>query len=78
MADALAVDEEQMIAARPAGDVDVFPELDRAFGAENEQPAVAPGRQAVLREPVDADEAGRVVGLVRSISPKSSNSGVCG
>ena len=53
----LPVDEEQMIAARPAGDVDVFPELDRPFGAEDEQPPVAPGRQAVLREPVDADDS---------------------
>ena len=56
--DTLAVDDEQMIAARPAGDVDILPELDRAFAAEDGQPAVAPCRQAVLREPVDADVAG--------------------
>ena len=36
VARALAVDEEQVVAAGPAGDVDVFPELDVALGADDE------------------------------------------
>ena len=39
----LLVDEEQVAAAGPAGDVDVLADLDEAVGAEDGQPAVAPG-----------------------------------
>ena len=41
-----SVGEEQVVAAGPAGDVDVLAELDVAVGAEDDQPPVAPGRQA--------------------------------
>jgi hypothetical protein len=53
----LAVDNEEMVAAGTAGDVDVLPQLDVALGAEDRQPPVAPGREAVGREPVQADVA---------------------
>ena len=73
----LLVDEKQMALARPAGDVDVLPHLDEAVRAEHSQPPVAPRRQAVGREPVDADVAGAA--SPRSItSPKSSNAGYSG
>ncbi len=57
----LLVDEEQVAAAGAPGDVDVLADLDEAVGAEDRQPAVAPRRQAVRREPVDADVAGAAV-----------------
>ena len=41
----LLVDEKQVALAWLAGDVDVLPHLDEAVGAEDRQPAVAPGRQ---------------------------------
>src|SRR5690606_37835927 len=54
VAHTFAVHDKEMILSRAAGDIDVFPELDIAFGAEDSEPAVAPGGQAVRREPVDA------------------------
>jgi hypothetical protein len=57
MAGAGLVDQEDMVGARPAGDIDIFAQLDRAFGAQDSEPPVAPGRQAVGGEPVDADIA---------------------
>ena len=52
MARAGVVDQKQMVGARPPLDVDVFADLDRALGAQHDQPSVAPGRQAVRGEPV--------------------------
>ncbi len=49
-----------MVAARLAGRVDIFSQLDIALGAEDGQPPVAPGRQPVRSEPVDPDVAGGV------------------
>ncbi len=43
------------------GDVDVLADLDEAVGAEDRQPAVAPGREAVGREPVDAHVSGAAI-----------------
>ena len=40
---------------RSRADVHVFAQLDVALGAENDRAAVAPGAEAVGREPVDAD-----------------------
>ena len=39
-----------------------FLKLDRPLRAQDEEPPVAPDREAVLREPVDANEPGRIVG----------------
>ena len=64
----LLIDEEQVARARPAADVDVLADLDEAVGAENRQPAVAPGRQAVGREPVDADVAGAAVAAQHDVA----------
>ncbi len=58
---AFAIDEEEVVAAGPAGDVDVLAQLDVALGAEDRQPPVAPHAQALRREPVDADVAGAAV-----------------
>ena len=49
-----------MVDAGAAADVDIFAQLDGALRAGDEQTAVAPGRQAVRREPVNADIAARV------------------
>ena len=54
VARALLVRHEQMVRAGAALDVDVFAQLDVAVGAEDRETPVAPGRQAVGREPVDA------------------------
>ena len=62
VAGALAVGEEEVVAAGAALDVHVLAELDGALGADQEEAAVAPDRRAVGRHPVDADEAGGVVG----------------
>src|SRR5690606_25053585 len=51
---ALAVHQKEMILPRPAGDIDIFPELDVALRAEDRKSAVAPGGQAIRREPIDA------------------------
>ena len=53
IADLLLIDDEEMIASRASGDVRVFAQLDIAFGAEDEEPAVAPGSEAVGCEPVN-------------------------
>ncbi|EGE55414.1 hypothetical protein RHECNPAF_930061 [Rhizobium etli CNPAF512] len=58
----LAVDEEEVILARPAGNVDVFAQLDITLGTEDGQASIAPGRQRLRCEPVDADVACRSVG----------------
>jgi hypothetical protein len=59
VAGAFAVDDEDVVAAIVARDVDVFAQLDVAVGAEDEGAAVAPGGETVGREPVDAQVAGR-------------------
>ena len=43
MLDALAVDDEEMIGARPPADVAIFAQLDVALGAQDGEAAVAPG-----------------------------------
>lgn len=40
----LAVGQEQVIAPRPPCHVDIFAQLDRSLGTDDEQPPVAPGR----------------------------------
>lgn len=64
----LAVDQEEVILARPAGDIDIFAQFDVAFGAENGQAAVAPGRQRLRREPVDTDITRRLVGTQKHLA----------
>src|SRR5258708_29444798 len=59
---AFAVDQEEMIDSGLARDIDIFAQLDIAFGAEDHQSAVAPGGKAVGREPVDAHIAGECAG----------------
>src|SRR3954469_24449308 len=54
---ALLIDDEEMVATRPAGDVGVLSQLDVAVGAEDGHPSVAPGRESVWGEPVHADVA---------------------
>ena len=54
---ARSIDEEKVVGAGPAGNVDIFPQLDIAFGAENHEAPVSPGRQRIGREPIDADIA---------------------
>src|SRR5260221_2473735 len=58
---ALLVDQEKVVGARLAGDVDIFAGLDIALGAEDDQPAVAPDAEPVRRVPVDADIAGAAI-----------------
>src|SRR4051794_34792368 len=53
----LLIDDEQMVAAGTAADVDILSQLDVALGAEDRQPSVAPRRQAVGSEPVQPDVA---------------------
>ena len=53
-----------------AGDVDVFADFYRALRAEDDEPSVAPGGQAVGRVPVHPDVAG-APGRGSGISPKS-------
>ena len=52
VARAVAVGDEHVIRAGAALDIEVLAQFQRAFGADHEQPAIAPGRQAVGREPV--------------------------
>src|SRR5258708_34480501 len=54
----LLIDQEQVITARAAADVDVLPNLDETVRAEDGQAAVPPARQAFRGKPVDADVAG--------------------
>ena len=63
-----AVDDEQVVTARAAGDVDVLAELDVALGAEDDQPSVAPGGQPLRGVPVDADVAVGVVAAQRRLA----------
>jgi hypothetical protein len=42
MAGAGAIDQEDVIGAGPAGDIDIFPELDRALGARGGSAARRP------------------------------------
>src|SRR3984893_13171797 len=44
-----------MIGTVFAADVDVLAHLDRAFGADDHHPPVAPGREPIGGEPVDAN-----------------------
>ena len=50
-----------MVAARPASDVDVLAQLDVALRAEDGQPPVTPGAEAIRGEPVHANVAGAAV-----------------
>jgi hypothetical protein len=50
-----------VLAAGAAGDVGVLAHLDVPVGAEDGEARVAPGVEAVGREPVDADVAGAAV-----------------
>ncbi len=58
---AVAVYEVEVVAVWLAGDVDVFAELDVAFGAEDEGASVAPCAEAVGGEPIDAEMVGGAV-----------------
>ena len=64
----LLIDEKQVTFPGPAGDVDVLAHLDEPVSAENRQPAVAPGRQAVRREPIHADVAGAGVAAQHDVA----------
>src|SRR5690606_26225036 len=55
VAGGFVVRDEQVAAARASCDVDVLADFDEAVGAEDRQPPITPRRQAVRREPVDAD-----------------------
>jgi hypothetical protein len=57
----LVVHEVEVVARLVARDVDVLAQLDVALGAEDDGAAVAPGAEAVRREPVDADVVRRAV-----------------
>ena len=62
MTAALMVNQEQVILAGASANVDVLAQFDGTLAAEDRQPSVAPGREAVGGEPVDADvAAGRAV-----------------
>ncbi len=65
---ALLVDQEQMVAAVATRDVDVLAQLDVALGAEDHQPAVAPGRQPGRGVPVDPDVALGVVAAEQQVA----------
>jgi hypothetical protein len=58
---ALAVDEEHVVAPFGPAHIHVFAQLDVALRAQDKRPPVAPGAQAVGRQPIDADLAGRTV-----------------
>lgn len=51
-----------MVRAGPALDIEIFPKLDCPFRANNEQPSITPGRQAIGGEPIDPDIAGGLAG----------------
>ena len=53
----LLVHDEEVVALLADGDVGVLPHLDVAIGAEDEEASVAPGAEAVRREPVEPDIA---------------------
>src|SRR5436853_6442212 len=57
----LLVDEEQVISARTASDVDVLPQLDVSIGPEDRQPAITPGAESIGREPVHAHVAASAI-----------------
>ena len=54
---ALIVDQKQMLGPWAAFDIDIFAQLDRAFGAQNGGATIAPGRQAIGGKPIDANIA---------------------
>ena len=58
---ALAIDEEELIAARLARDIDVFSQLDIATRAEDQRPPIAPCAEACRRVPIDAEIIRRAV-----------------
>src|SRR4051794_5686805 len=68
MSDALAIDQEEMIGAGTAGDVDIFAELDGALAAEEEEAAVAPDAEAGRGEPVDPVVTARVLGAEQDVA----------
>lgn len=53
----LLVDQEKVVPALFAGNVDVFPHLNVPIGAQNEGSAITPGTQAIGSKPVDPDIA---------------------
>ena len=50
---AFLIGNVDMIAGFFAADLDVFPQFNRAFGAEQERPSIAPGAESLRGEPVD-------------------------
>lgn len=63
-----AVDQKEMIAAGPAGNVAYLADFDIAVGAEDEETAIAPDAEPVRRVPVDADMAEGVSGPDQSLA----------
>src|SRR3982750_3116429 len=61
MALARVVHDVDIVTGLLPRDVDVFAELDVAFGAENDGAAIAPGAEAVRGKPVDADVVRRAI-----------------
>ncbi len=53
------IDEVDVVAGCVPSDIEVLSELDRALGADDKRPAVAPAAQAVRREPIDPHIAQR-------------------
>src|SRR5262245_475873 len=58
---ALLINNDQMIAPGLSPDIDVFANLNIAFCADNCQPGIAPRRQAIGGEPVNADVAAAAI-----------------
>jgi hypothetical protein len=50
-----------VVGSGSAVEVHILPQLDRALGSEDDEAAVAPGRKAVGREPVDPDRAASAI-----------------
>src|SRR5215468_8801 len=57
----LPVDQEEMAGPRPACDVDVLAKLDVTLRPQDHEAPVAPGAEAVRREPVDAGVAAAAI-----------------
>src|SRR5690606_10312065 len=52
---ALFVDQEEVVVAGTAGNIDIFPELNIALGAQDRQTTITPCGQAIRGEPVNPD-----------------------
>src|SRR5512133_2261925 len=68
MLGALVIDQQQMVATRPAGNVDVFAQLDVAIAAQDESTPVAPDTESLRREPVDANVAHAAIAAQHDIA----------